>query len=90
MKDALINFLMLDARNETPEVMVSLVGLYLLLLAGFIASVISLNVRPYLKFFALVLILGVPLIGMYLYLLGCFIRADYGFLARFGLAGSRK
>lgn len=90
MREALSNFLKLDPQNINQEILIALGALYFLLLLGFYFSIWSLRVGRLSKFFLVVLVTCVPLVGMYLHLVFCFLRADYGFLARFGLAGARN
>jgi hypothetical protein len=90
MREAILNFLKLEPQNINSEILIALGSLYALPLLGFFFSIFSLSVGRLSKVLLLIFVTCVPLVGMYLYLLFCFLRADYAFLARFGLSGTRN
>ena len=90
MREALLNFLTLEPQNINSEILIALAALYGLLLVGFFYSISSLAVSRLSKVLLFVFVTCVPIVGMYIYLVFCFLRADYGFLARFGLSGARN
>jgi hypothetical protein len=85
MVQAIINFLTFNALNTPPEIYYGLAFVWLLLLGAGIASVLSRQGRIWLKLLWLLVLIGLPVVGLLIYSIVCVITADYGFLRLFGL-----
>jgi hypothetical protein len=87
MRTVIQRFLSFHAENVTPEVYYSLGVVYLILLAVSIFSLIKSPMRG--KPAWLLVMLLLPVVGMYAYTLVALLKSDFSFLARFGLSGSK-
>lgn len=87
MRTVLQRFLSFNAENSAPEIYAALGLVYLILLAVSISSLVKSPMRGKSAWFLVMLLL--PVLGMYFYTLASLMRADYTFLARFGLVGSK-
>lgn len=85
MLQAIFNFCTFDALNTPREVYFGLALAWLLLLGAGIASVISRKGHLWLKLVWMLVVVGLPVVGLFLYCLVCVLTADYSFLKLFGL-----
>jgi hypothetical protein len=85
MIQVLINFFSFNALNTPPEVYAALGSVWLLLLLAGMASVFSQNFGIWLKLLWLLLMITIPVGGLFLYSVFCLATADYSFLKMFGL-----
>lgn len=85
MVPAIINFLSFNALNTAPEVYFGLALAWLLLVGAGIASVLSRQGAFWLKLFWLMVLIGLPVVGLFIYSIVCVVTADYAFLKLFGL-----
>lgn len=85
MLQAIFNFCSFNALNTPREVYFGLALAWLLLLGAGIASVISRKGQLWLKLVWLLVLAGLPVVGLFLYCLVCILTADYSFLKLFGL-----
>jgi hypothetical protein len=87
MRTVLQRFLTFNAENVVPEIYWALGLVYVILLAVAISSLVKSQISGKLAW--LLLLLFVPIFGMYIYTLWALARADYSFLARFGFNGPK-
>lgn len=85
MVQAIINFLTFNALNTPPEVYFGLALAWLLLLGTGVASVLSRRGSIWLKLMWLLVLISLPVVGLFVYSFVCIVTADYGFLKLFGL-----
>lgn len=85
MLQILINFFTLNALNTPPEVYIGLAAIWALLLAAGVASIILRALSVWTAAGWIVLLLGLPIVGMFVYCVWCMLSADYSFLKMFGL-----
>jgi len=85
MIQAIINFCTFNALNTPREVYFGLAMAWLLLLGAGIASVISRKGQLWLKLVWMLVLVGLPVVGLFVYCLVCVLTADYSFLKLFGL-----
>ncbi len=85
MLQVLINFVTFHALNTPPEVYVGLAIAWLLLLIAGFASVINRSSSMVAKVLWLLVIVGLPIIGLLVYCFWCVVSADFAFLKMFGL-----
>lgn len=77
MVDLLKRWLTFDAQNIIPEVWQALAVLWVALLIFSFTSVATLEISAAGKFFWLLIIICLPLLGLFLYCIRCLVRADY-------------
>lgn len=87
MRTVLQRFVAFNAENTAPEIYLALGLVYLILLAVSISSLVKSSMSH--KWLWFLVMLAMPVLGMYVYALTALVRADYTFLARFGLVGSK-
>jgi hypothetical protein len=85
MIQLLVNFLNFQALNTPPEVYWALSGIWFLLLLAGVLSVLGRRCAWWAKAFWLLVVVGLPIVGLFLYCLYCLVAADYAFLKMFGL-----
>jgi hypothetical protein len=85
MLEAILNFCTFNALNTPREVYFGLAMAWLLLLGAGIASVISRKGQLWLKLVWMLVLVGLPVVGLFVYCLVCVLTADYSFLKLFGL-----
>jgi len=88
MRTVITRFFTFNAENSAPEVYGVLATVYLILFGLSLSSLIKSDCRNKLAWF--LFLLFIPVVGMYAYSLWCLVKADYSFLARFGLGGFGK
>ncbi len=87
MRTVLQRFLSFNAENVASEIYLALGLVYLILLAVSVSSLVKSPVRGKWLWFSILLFL--PIMGMYFYVIASILRADFTFLSRFGLLGSK-
>lgn len=87
MRTVLQRFFSFNAENTAPEIYFALALVYLILLAVSISSLIKSPRRGKGLWLAAMILL--PVVGLYFYALTALMTADFSFLARFGLPGSK-
>ena len=85
MLQVLINFFTLNALNTPSDVYLGLAAIWVLLLTAGIASVVSRARSAWTAAVWIVLMLGLPIVGMFVYCVWCMMSADYFFLKMIGL-----
>ncbi|HCN29347.1 MAG TPA: hypothetical protein DIT64_11465 [Verrucomicrobiales bacterium] len=88
MRTVIQRFFSFTAENVVPEIYAALGLVYLILLFVTLASVSKTQTNGKLAWFMIVLLL--PMLGMYFYAFWSLIKADYSFLTRLGFARSRS
>jgi len=85
MLQVIINLLTLRALSTSAEAYVGVLAVWLLMLGAGFSSVFSRNWPVWLKLLWVLLLVGVPIVGMFFYCLLSLILADYSFLKLLGL-----
>lgn len=90
MRDTITNFLKMDVQTSIGLVYAGLAVVWLIVLFAAICSIVTRPMGTVAKVAWIVLVVGLPLVGMTLYCLYSLVRADYTFLQQFGLFPSPK
>jgi hypothetical protein len=85
MLQVLVNFLTFNALNTPPEVYFGLAAAWALLLVAGCSSIFSQRHWWLFKVLWLLMVIGVPILGLLLYCAYCLFSADYGTLKMMGL-----
>jgi len=80
MTDVLIRFLGVKPLNDHPLIYAGMLVVWMTLVINCLFSIQSLRASLAMRWFWFVFVVGVPLVGMLLYLLRCLWLADYSFL----------
>lgn len=88
MRTVITRFFTFNAENSAPEVYGVLATVYLILFGLALSSLVKSDCRNKLAWFLFLTL--IPVLGMYAYSLWCLAKADYSFLAKFGLGGFGK
>lgn len=89
MTEFVLNFLRLNVHNATLPVHVALVGIWLMLLAAGLWSVVSQERGVVWKFIWSAALIVLPWLGLFLYSVRCVFVSDFAFLKPLGF-GARK
>ena len=89
MRAVFIRFFTLNAENVIPEIYLGMVAVYLILLTASLFSIKSLQASSKSKACWSVIVVLVPVLGMFIYSLRCLVRADFKFLKEFGLFSAK-
>ena len=90
MRDTITNFLTMDVQTSIGLVYVSLVVVWLIILIAGISSIVTRPMGTAGKLVWILLIVGLPLVGMAVYCLYSLFKADYSFLQQFGVFPGKK
>ncbi len=80
MRETIVRFFLIQPLNHHPLVYWGLLAVWLLMVGNCIASLRSQPMSLAAKWTWFLLIVLIPIIGMFFYLLLCLIKADYTFL----------
>lgn len=80
MRETIIRFFTIQPLNEHPLIYWGLLVAWLILLGATMASIRVQPISLTMRWVWLVLVVLVPVVGMYLYLIRCLICADYSFM----------
>ena len=80
MKDAILRFLAINPLNDHPMIYWGMIVVWLVLVANCFFSIRSLRISLAARWMWFLLVLCVPVIGMFIYLGSCLLTADYSFL----------
>lgn len=89
MRAVFIRFFTLNAENVIPEIYLGMAAVYLILLTASLFSIKSLQASSKSKAAWSVVVVLVPVLGMFIYSLRCLVRADFRFLKEFGLFSAK-
>lgn len=99
MRDAIMRFLAINPLNDHPMIYWGMIVVWLVLVLTCFFSIRSLRIGLGARWAWFSLVLCVPVLGMFIYLVWCLIKADYSFLkfilgppsrAKQALAGSPR
>jgi hypothetical protein len=89
MIQAIFKLLLLSPETVSEEVYWAMAGIYLMLWAAAVTSILSKGLSPMGKVVWLMLITILPVLGIALHCVACLYKADYQFLKQFGIGASK-
>ena len=84
MRDVVVRFFTLDALNVIPELYVVLGAIWLWILCVTWSSISSQAIPLWAKLFWALVVVSIPIAGVFLYTVFCLFRADYSYLQQMG------
>lgn len=90
MRDTITNFLKMDVQTSIGLVYWGLALVWLIVLIAGISSIVTRPIGVAAKVVWILLVTGVPLVGMTFYCIYSLFRADYSFLSQFGFLPAPK
>jgi len=85
MRELVTRFLSLDALNVIPEIYLTLLGVWFLVLLVTVASIASQSLPLFGKILWVILVIALPFGGVFLYTFFCLFRGDYSYLQQMGI-----